>query len=117
MSSSLVPLKIRLAEGISVVARRNQEAKFDAEPPSTDRRQSGIDRVQCIGVGDRRPSWLVRRAGSQWRHTPKKSCPVVRRKRETSPALARYLRIGLSGGLRRLCLLGRLSMYAVMMLF
>ncbi|GFX27590.1 hypothetical protein TNCV_4996451 [Trichonephila clavipes] len=32
---------------------------------------------------------------SQWRYTPKKSCPVVRRKRATASALSRCLEIGL----------------------
>ncbi|PRD33390.1 UNVERIFIED_CONTAM: hypothetical protein NCL1_17694 [Trichonephila clavipes] len=31
---------------------------------------------------------------SQWRYTPKKSCPLVRRKRATASALFRYLGIG-----------------------
>ncbi|GFV84304.1 uncharacterized protein TNCV_1591631 [Trichonephila clavipes] len=31
---------------------------------------------------------------SQWRYTPKKSCPVVRRKRATASVLYRRLRIG-----------------------
>ncbi|GFV11050.1 hypothetical protein TNCV_2717951 [Trichonephila clavipes] len=38
---------------------------------------------------------------SQWRYTPRKSCPVVRRKRATESALSRFLEIGATGGSRQ----------------
>ncbi|GFT70308.1 hypothetical protein TNCV_2657801 [Trichonephila clavipes] len=83
---------------------------------------------QSIGEGGRHPFWHARIAArpSQWKYTPKKSCPVVSRKWATASVLSMCLGMGstearVSHGFPRLLIFWvtevHLSMYVEMMLF